>query len=49
MSDLESDFQKLVAEVTTKLRANNKILQVQEYGKHPKRNIASKLKKPLLG
>lgn len=45
MSDLESDFQKLVAEVTTNLRTNNRTLQVQEYGKRPKQKYSFKAPK----
>ena len=40
MSDLEADFQRLVAEVTAKLQRQSRRLQVREYGKRPKRKYS---------
>ena len=45
MSDLEGDFQKLVAEVTTNLQRQSRTLLVLEYGKRPKRKYSFKAPK----
>lgn len=42
MSDLQSDFQRLVAEVTAKLQRQGRILQVHEYGNRPGRKYSFK-------
>lgn len=45
MSDLQSDFGSLVEEVTEMLKRQNRSLQVNEYGKQPKRKYSLKAPK----